>query len=154
MQSSSVRPTDDPVSFTVRPLPPGSILDGAFRVHIPSRELDMLKLKPGDLCHLTSLEGHLGTGIVWRSNEQNTKAQTRPVKLTETIREAFGFKLGNHVNISRTTNRILHAERVTIVDVSDKIDPIKDHESWRWRCGDILCTVYITMALFTFADVL
>ncbi|KAK4542577.1 hypothetical protein LTR36_006625 [Oleoguttula mirabilis] len=42
----------------------------------------------------------------------------RPAKMTDTLRTAFGFKEGSHVTISKTTAHILHADRITLTDVT------------------------------------
>lgn len=131
---------EDQINFTVRPLPPGAALDGAFRAHIAVKDLDSLRVRPGQLVKLCTSEGNTGYAIAWRSNDQSTKAQTHPVKLTDSLREAFGFKLGNQLTITKATTQILHADRVVIVDVSDTdvVDLGKDDKSWKWRCGQIL----------------
>lgn len=141
MQAGQPRATEAFSSFTVRPLPSSAILEGAFRVHIGSRDLEGLRLKPGDLCNLATQDGNIGTGIAWRSIEQNTKAQSHPVKLSDTIRDAFGFKLGNQMTISRASKPIAHVDRVTIIDVSDNdaVDASRDDGSWKWECGQTLC---------------
>lgn len=129
--------------FTVRPLIPSTAaLEGAFRVHIPVKDLEILGLKAGELCKLKSADGNTtGVGIAWRSTEQNAKPQVHPVKLTDTVRDAFGFKLGNQVTIQKSTSKIAHADRVVIVDVTDydAIDAAKDDNNWRIRCENMLC---------------
>lgn len=133
----------DPPVFTVRPLLPDNPLDGAsFRVHITSKDLESLGLRPGDLCELRTSDGSTGAGIAWRSADQ-TKSQTPPVKLSKTLREAFDFKLGNHLTIIKATSRVHHAARVVVVGVSDdgSADPSKDDSSWLWDCGHLLAHV-------------
>jgi len=128
------------IDFTVRPLPRGASLEGAFRVHIASKDLDGLRLRPGDLCHLVTAEGTTGTGIAWRSTELNTKANAHPVKVTDLLRDAFNFKLGNQLTVSKSNAQIYHADKVVITDVSDHDDQdnVKDDTNWTWRCGNIL----------------
>jgi len=134
----------DSLTFTVRPLiPNATVLEGAFRVHIPTKDLELLGLKAGDLCRLNSTDGNTGVGIAWRSTEQNAKPQVHPVKLTDTVRDAFGFKLGNQVTIQKTTSKIAHASRVTVIDVTDgNIDRAKNDNNWKIRCQSTLgmCT--------------
>lgn len=124
-------------NFVVRPLPPSTALDGAFRVHIPAKDLEPLGLKAGDLCQLSSADGLTGVGIAWRSVEQNAKPQVHPVKLTDNLREAIGFKLGSQITISKTGGKIVHADRVIIVDVTDKstLDAAKNDNNWQLRCA-------------------
>ncbi|GAB7349883.1 hypothetical protein MBLNU459_g0576t2 [Dothideomycetes sp. NU459] len=128
---------NDVPSFTVRPLPPTASLDGAFRVHIPTKDLEILSLKPGELCSLKSEDGSTGVGIAWRSLDSNAKPHAHPVKLTDTLRDAFGFKLGNQLTITKANTQIHHADRVVVIDVSDHAtaDPLKDDKNWKWRCG-------------------
>lgn len=127
----------DLLSFTVRPLPPTTSLDGAFRVHIPNKDLELLNLKPGELCHLNTQDGNTGTGIAWRSLDANAKPHAHPVKLTDTLRDAFGFKLGNQLIIEKANTKFHHADRVVVIDVSGNAntDPLKDDKNWKWRCG-------------------
>jgi len=138
--SRQPRQMEESISFTVRPLPRGATLDGAFRVQLATKDLDSLKLRPGDLCHLITADGTTGTGIAWRSTEPNTKANAHPIKVTDTLRDAFNFKLGNQLTISKSSAQIYHAKRVIVTDVSDhdESDNNKDDTNWSWRCGNIL----------------
>lgn len=133
----------DSPSFTVRPLPPTTSLDGAFRVHIPAKDLDLLGLRIGELCLLHSADGSSGVGIAWRSTDTSVKPQVHPVKLTDAMRDAFGFKLGNQLTIQKATGKIAHADRVIVIDVSDhdQVDLAKDDKNWKWRCGMTLGNV-------------
>ena len=133
----------DAPSFTVRPLLPSSALDGAFRVHISPKDLELLGLKAGDICRLSSPDGTTGVGIAWRSTDQNAKPQVHPVKLTDTLRDAFGFKLGNQLTIQKTNSKISHADRVVVIDVteSDSFDSAKDDNNWKLRCVYTLGTL-------------
>lgn len=135
----------DVPKFTVRPLiPSATVLDGAFRIHVPVKDLELLTLKPGDLCQLTGADGKSGVGIAWRSTEQNAKPQVHPVKLTDTLRDAFGFKLGNQVTIQRAiSQKIAHADRVIVIDVTDSsnIDATKAVNNWELQCAFTLCKI-------------
>lgn len=130
----------EPIRFTVRPLARGIGLEGAFRVHITSKELDALGLKSGELCHLCTAEGNTGTGIACRSDEPPTKHASHPIKLTDAFRDAFNIKLGNIVTVTKATTQIRHADHVVITDVSDtnSLDQTRDDTNWQWRCGNIL----------------
>ncbi|GAB7337450.1 hypothetical protein MBLNU457_g2789t1 [Dothideomycetes sp. NU457] len=46
-----------------------------------------------------TLETRFGTGIAWRSIEPNTKANAHPIKVTDTLRDASNFELGNELPI-------------------------------------------------------
>ncbi|CAD0114281.1 unnamed protein product [Aureobasidium uvarum] len=133
----------DSTLFTVRPLPPTTSLDGAFRVHLTAKDLDLLGLKLGELCILHSGDGSSAVGIAWRSMDTSVKPQLHPVKLSEAMRDAFGFKLGSQITIEKINAKIAHADRVVVIDVSDseKIDLAKDDKSWKWRCGMALGNV-------------
>ncbi|CAD0085228.1 unnamed protein product [Aureobasidium vineae] len=133
----------DSTLFTVRPLPPTTSLDGAFRVHLTAKDLDLLGLKLGDLCVLHSGDGSSAVGIAWRSMDTSVKPQLHPVKLSEAMRDAFRFKLGSQITIEKINAKIAHADRVVVIDVSDseKIDLTKDDKSWKWRCGMALGNV-------------
>ncbi|KAK8192750.1 AAA+-type ATPase [Zalaria obscura] len=128
--------------FIVRPMPPASTLEGAFRIHVTTKDLESLGLKPGDLCQVSGKDGGCGVGIAWRSID-TPKNQPHPVKLTDTFRDAFGFKLGNQVTISKAGSEKVLAERVTIVDVSDNAlsEQSKDDDIWKYRCGTLLGSV-------------
>ncbi|THY31352.1 AAA-domain-containing protein [Aureobasidium pullulans] len=134
----------EPTAFTVRPSPPTSSLDGAFRVHLTAKDLDLLGLKLGELCTLHSGDGSSAVGIAWRSLDTSQKPQLHPVKLSEPMRDSFGCKLGSQITIKKINNgKIAHADRVVVIDVSDndKIDLTKDDKSWKWRCGMALGNV-------------
>ncbi|KAF2153337.1 AAA-domain-containing protein [Myriangium duriaei CBS 260.36] len=134
---------DEAVDFTVRPLPRTNTLDGAFRIHLTTKDLDSLGVKPGELCSLRTAEGTTGTGIAWRSTDANTKTNTPHVKLTDTYRDAFNLKLGNQVSISKSGGKIFHADRVIITDVSELAasEEAKDDDCWAIRCAHILGNV-------------
>ncbi|KAH0133013.1 hypothetical protein KCU67_g16552, partial [Aureobasidium melanogenum] len=99
----------DSTLFTVRPLPPTTSLDGAFRVHLTAKDLDLLGLKLGELCTLHSGDGSSAVGIAWRSMDTSVKPQLHPVKLSEAMRDAFGFKLGSQITIEKINAKIVHA---------------------------------------------
>jgi AAA family ATPase len=133
----------DSIMFTVRPSGPSTSLDGAFRVHLTAKDLDILGLKLGDLCKLHSGDGSSAVGIAWRSLDTSVKPALHPVKLSEALRDAFGCKLGSQITIEKINAKIAHADRVVVIDVSDseKIDLTKDDKSWKWRCGMALGNV-------------
>jgi AAA family ATPase len=133
----------DSTMFTVRPSGPSTSLDGAFRVHLTAKDLDILGLKLGDLCKLHSGDGSSAVGIAWRSLDTSVKPALHPVKLSEALRDAFGCKLGSQITIEKINAKIAHADRVVVIDVSDseKIDLTKDDKSWKWRCGMALGNV-------------
>ncbi|KAI4729594.1 AAA-domain-containing protein [Aureobasidium sp. EXF-10728] len=129
--------------FTVRPLPPTTSLDGAFRVHLTVKDLGLLGLQPNELCIVHSGDGSSVVGIAWRSLDTSVKPQTHPVKLSEVMRDAFGIKLGSQITIEKINAKIVHADRVVVTDVSDreKLDLTKDDENWKNRCAAALGNV-------------
>ncbi|KAK1002540.1 AAA+-type ATPase [Friedmanniomyces endolithicus] len=123
----------DPSSFVVRLLP-SSGLEGAFRVHLSPESLERLDLKVGELCQMSGESGK-GYGIAWRATDKmGNSPRLRPAKMTDTLRAAFVFKEGSHVTITKTTATIVHADKVTLTDVtpSDYANP-PDVEDGRWR---------------------
>ncbi|GAM84172.1 hypothetical protein ANO11243_021650 [Dothideomycetidae sp. 11243] len=110
---------EEPIEFTVRPLPRGNTIDGAFRVHISSKDLENLNIKPGDVCRIRTAEGATGSGIAWRSTDPITKTNTHPIKLTDTLRDAFNLKLGNIVTVTKSSGQIYHADKVIVTEVSE-----------------------------------
>lgn len=103
-------------AFTIRLLPAVG-LDGAFRVHLSVDSLESLKLTPGELCQISG--DTTGYGIAWRATDRmGTSPKHRPAKISETLRAAFGFKEGSQVTISRTNAKIVHADKVTITDIT------------------------------------
>ncbi|KAK1053734.1 AAA+-type ATPase [Friedmanniomyces endolithicus] len=123
----------DPSSFVVRLLP-STGLEGAFRVHLSPESLERLDLKVGELCQMSGESGK-GYGIAWRATDKmGNSPRLRPAKMTDTLRAAFGFKEGSHVTIAKTTATIIHADKVTLADVtpSDYANPM-DVEDGRWR---------------------
>lgn len=133
--------SEDGIEFTVRPLPRGNTVDGAFRIHLASKDLENLGIKPGDLVSLRTEEGTpAGTGIAWRSTEAITKANVHPIKCTDIFRDAFNLKLGTQVFVTRSPGRIYHADKVTVTHVSevDETDADKNDDSWCCRCIGIL----------------
>lgn len=127
----------DSPSFTVRPLPPSTALDGAFRVHITVKDLELLGLKAGELCQLSSADGSTGVGIAWRSTDLNVKPGVHPIKVTDTLRDAYGFKLGNQLTLQKAGTKIVRADRIVAIDVTDShnIDASKDDNNWKLRCA-------------------
>ncbi|TKA59754.1 hypothetical protein B0A55_11952, partial [Friedmanniomyces simplex] len=136
----------DPSSFVVRLLP-STGLEGAFRVHLSPESLEKLDLKVGELCQISGESGN-GYGIAWRATDKmGNSPKLRPAKMTDTLRAAFGFKEGSHVTITKTTATVVHADKVTLTDVtpSDYGNPV-DGEDGRWR-GRATYTLYESEAI-------
>jgi AAA family ATPase len=127
--------------FTIRNLQMSS-LEGAFRVHIDQGALTRLGLKLEDLCQITSEEGTTGLGIAWRAAEKGmgNSPKMQPVKLSETLRETFGFESGKPVKIEKSGRSILPAAKVVLTDVTPSDYDGTDDESWDGRCRMLLRT--------------
>lgn len=139
--------------FVVRHLQSTS-LDGAFRVHLPPECLDQLGLKVGDLCEITSEEGTTsGCGIAWRAaDKMGSNPKTRPVKMTGTLKDAFEIKDGSHVTISTTKATTMHADHITLTDVTPaEYMQGQEHETddgrWWSRCFYLLCKMVFIVRL-------
>lgn len=132
----------DSLKLTVRPLGPNApappVLEGAFRLHILVKDLEALGLKNGDICQLNGSDGNTGLGIAWRSTVQDAKSHLHPVKLTYTLLDAYQLKPGHLITVQRASSqRIIRADRVVLVDVTDSsdVDPTKDDNTWQLRCA-------------------
>ncbi|KAF2281544.1 AAA-domain-containing protein [Westerdykella ornata] len=83
--------------FTLRPLernPPGTLLEGAFRVHLPIKELKALKLSTGDLIRIVTQNGPKGIAIAWLANQTNPG--NKPIaKVTDLLRDKYGLSITN-----------------------------------------------------------
>lgn len=135
--------------FIVRPLPHAG-LAGAFRFHLTSKDLSTLGLNVGDLCQITSEDGSVGYGIAWRSTEPLAKPQSHPVRMSDSLRDAFGFKLGMHVAIIKAKTQIHEADQVSITEVrSDDEARNSSDNLWMYRCAIALgeCIEASTMTL-------
>ena len=102
-------------------------------------------LNTGNICQITDEDGKLlGHGIAWRAlDKMGSAPKTKPAKMTETLRDAYGIKEGSHVGISSTQATIVHAGRVVLVDCTT-VDPAKTGEKsaednkWQNRCRTAL----------------
>ena len=133
------------MSFAVRSLPSTTGLDGAFRVHVLPEHLDQAGLKLGALCEITGEDGTaVGYGISWRATDKmGTNPKVRPAKMTETLRTAYGIRDGSHVMLHQTEAKIVHAEKVFLIDVTPNEyvaghEPELEDNKWRIRCAAAL----------------
>ena len=127
--------------FVVRPLP-SSGLNGAFRVHIAPDALSTLNLAVGDIVQITSEDG-LATGfaIAWRATDKmGTSPKVQPAKMTDALREAFGFKQGAHVTITKIKAEIVQADKIVVTDVTPEEYETVDDRRWRIRVHHLLLT--------------
>ena len=130
-------------------------LDTAFRVHIHPEHFNQVGFKLSDLCEITNEHGEpMGYGFAWRSTENmGSTPKVSPAKMTVFARDAFGIKEGSHVNLSKTDAKLVHAEKVTLIDVTPaeyvngNEDKIEDGK-WRWRIGSALCKLEAVSIIF------
>lgn len=132
------------MDFVVRNNTGATGLDGAFRVQLAPDAIQQAGLVFNELCEITAEDGRLvGCGIVWRAAEKLGSApKTKPVRLSETMRDAFGIKEGSVVSLAPHKAEILHADRVVLTDVTTDLQLAEqDKESKRWhgRCTAALC---------------
>lgn len=133
--------------FVVRSQPSTAGLNEAFRVHISPDSLEHLKLNTGDLCTITGENDEiLGRAFAWRAKDgMGSNPKMRPAKMTETMRAAYNIDEGRYVNLNATTAKLVHADKVTLTDVTPKNYIVEGHENaleerrWRGRCLYALC---------------
>lgn len=91
-------------SYTLRPLERdyGTLLEGAFRVHLTTKELKALKVVPGDLVYLTGPEGPKGAAIAWQVAGQQTNPGTKPIaKVSKLLRDKYELFQNDRILIER-----------------------------------------------------
>lgn len=112
---------------------PSTGLEGAFRVHLLPDSLREAGLKIGDTCEIQSDDGTIGYGIAWQAaDSMGNRPKTRPAKMTDTFKSAFGFQDGSKVSISQTDARILPADSMVLTDVT----PAENTSSNEWSAGE------------------
>lgn len=124
--------------FVVRPLTAAG-LDGAFRVHISPEALEKLGLKVGEVCQITDEDGASGVGIAWRAADRmGNSPKVQPAKMSDTLRETFGFKQGTQITIARSDKQVTRAKTVRLVDVTPSDYDGTNDGSWVTRCRTLL----------------
>jgi AAA family ATPase len=118
--------------FVVRPLTTTG-LDGAFRVQIAPEALDKIGLQ------ITDEDGATGLGIAWRAADRmGTSPKIPPAKMSDTLRETFGFKQGTQITISKSDKKKTKAVAVSLTDVTPADYDGVDDDLWLGRCRFIL----------------
>jgi len=124
--------------FQVRPLA-ATGLDGAFRVHIAPEALDKIGLKVGDVCYITDDDGSSGFGIAWRAlDRMGNSPKAPPAKISDTLRDTFGFKTGTQITISSCDKKITQARNVSLMDVTPSDYDGADDGKWLNRSRTLL----------------
>lgn len=116
-------------------LHPGTQLESAFRVHLMTESLAEANLKTGDICEISSDDGTIGYGIAWRADDRaGNRPKTRPAKMTETFKNAFGFLDGSRVTVSQTDAKVYPAERMVLSDVTPpEFNSSDDLDAGKWE---------------------
>jgi AAA family ATPase len=140
--------------FVVRPLT-ATGLDGAFRVHIAPEALDKIGLKVGDICQITDEDGSTGLGIAWRAADRmGTSPKVPPAKMSDALRETFGFKQGTQITISKCDKKITRAQTVSLTDVTPSDYDGTDDGSWVGRCRYLLSEFYLVALAISLLHIL
>lgn len=103
-------------------------LEGAFRVHIPPKELRELSLETGQLCQLKTQANKLGLAFAWPFSDSQTNSNRRVVKITDTVKDVFGLTYQDRVTITKSPEELRHADRVLIADVTQDTPPLTADE--------------------------
>lgn len=116
-------------------LHPGTQLETAFRVHLMTETLAESSLKTGDICEISSDDGTMGYGIAWRADDRaGNRPKTRPAKMTETFKNAFGFLDGSRVTVAQTDVKVYPAERIILTDVTpSEFVTSDDMDAGKWE---------------------
>lgn len=110
--------------FTLRPLarPAASAtLDGAFRVHLPYKELKALGLDTGRICRVSVPDSDVsGLGFAWPAVADGSHATPkRIVKVTDILRDTYGLTFQDRVAVTPTQDKLLHAGTVYLTEIAD-----------------------------------
>lgn len=108
------------MEFVVRNMPAATGLDGAFRIHLPPESLPAASLTFNEPCQIVDESGKpIGAGIAWRAADKMGAApKSKPARMSETLREAFGIKEGSLVTLRPGNSPILLAEALVLTDVT------------------------------------
>lgn len=139
------------LQFVVRPLKTNGI-QGAFRVHISPDALGKLGLTVGDVCQISSEDGSShGLAIAWRAAEgMGNSPKIQGAKLSETLRETFGFKEGTRVIIAKTDKKIKPAGKISFTDVTPADYDGTDDGNWTSRTRALLCMYSLRTRMVAF----
>ncbi|QIW95283.1 hypothetical protein AMS68_000801 [Peltaster fructicola] len=124
------------IAFIVRTLPATASLKGAFRVHLAPETLQHLRLKVGDLCTIIGEDGTSGAGIAWRAADKMGNApKIQPAKMSEVLRDAYGFKQGTQVRIEAAATTLRPATRIALTEITPVgYEAGVDDDRWKVRC--------------------
>ncbi|OAP60123.1 hypothetical protein AYL99_05125 [Fonsecaea erecta] len=115
-------------TFIVRPA--GADKD-PFRIGLTAVSMLSLKLKSGDICELRGTDGNNAKrklAVAWPGLGPGMKDSI--VQTSRLLQEAYGFKLGDKVTISRWSHPLQNSLSVTLQKVGDPPDLDTDLKSW------------------------
>ena len=125
-------------------------LDGAFRIHLAPECMQQAGLTFNEPCQILDENGKtIGCGIAWRAaDKMGASPKTKPARMSETLRDAFGIKEGSHVTLQASTAATKHATKLSLTDVTPSersagCEDEVDGRRWRTRCAAALCMSHI-----------
>lgn len=131
-------------------------LDGAFRIHLAPECMQQAGLAFNQPCQILDEHGKpIGSGIAWRAaDKMGASPRTKPARMSETLRDAFGIKEGSHVTLQPSDTETKHAAKLSLTDVTPTQRSIGHEEEmdgrrWRTRCAAALCISHIRHILVT-----
>ena len=131
------------VRYTIRPFskPARSDLRDAFRVYLSPATLLLHKLRSGDTCRLTYLDGQPMPATAWVAPE---KIQDSVVQTSKAFQTLHGLKLGDKVSIQREDTSVEDAQTVLLSEIPqaqqdgahDALVSVDEVEQghWKWLC--------------------
>ncbi len=117
---------------------------GVSRVHVCREVLLDLRLDSGQPCYLwktSENEESKKEAIVWLTGEKSLSKKI--VQMSKTFQEAYGFKLGDDLNI-RAAGTLAVAETIILTDITSRdVETTpelsdEDRPHWEWFLGESL----------------
>lgn len=118
-------------AFTPRPLervPPGNVLEGAFRVHLTLKELKNLKLSQGDLVRVSTPEGARGVAVAWLAVSSTNPGNKPIAKVTDLMRTKLGISLNDKIFIEKAEQEVKPLRAIE-VSLADPLGPLEGYTS-------------------------
>jgi AAA family ATPase len=124
--------------YSLRPLArtiDESTLEGAFRVHMATADINREQLKPGDFISLRNEgTGATGIAIVARAVDNGAsgshKSNMNPViRMSEWLREKYSFELKDRYHVEKWNHKFRPIEKIVVTNVTESepvsIDSVK-----------------------------
>lgn len=118
-------------AFTPRPLervPPGNVLEGAFRVHLTLKELKNLKLSQGDLVRVSTPDGAKGVCVAWLAVASTNPGNKPIAKVTDLMRTKLGISLNDKIFIEKAEMEVKPLSAIE-VELADPLGPLEGYAS-------------------------